>query len=85
MKTPKFTAALEVLEFRTDKVLSRRVIGTNYDTHDAASAAAWVERQPGETVCIGVPAEYWNDEDEDMSAREMAEIEVDWLDITGDL
>lgn len=73
----RFTASLEVIEMYTDKVLSTRIIGS-YDTQDEALAAARAARQRGETVVIGVPNEVFNEE-EDMSPREMAEVEVDWL------
>lgn len=70
-----------ILDRRTDDVISERLIGW-FDTEDKASFAAHKERKDGETVCIyGAPIQ----EEEDMTAREMAEREIDWMDHLGEL
>lgn len=72
----KIKATCAILEMHTDAVISERFIG-EYDTEDEAVFAAHKERKDGETVCIyGAPVQ----EEECMSAREMSEIEADWID-----
>lgn len=70
----KIKATCAILDRKTDEVISERVIG-EYDNVDAASFAAHMERKDGETVCIyNAPIQ----DEEDMSALEMAEHEADW-------
>jgi hypothetical protein len=70
----KITATCAILDRKTDAVISERLIG-EFDTVDAASFAAHKERKEAETVCVyNAPVQ----EEEDMSAMEMAEREADW-------
>lgn len=70
----KITATCAILDMHTDNVISERVIG-EFDTVDQASVTAHNERQEGETVCIyNAPP----DVEYDMSALEMAEMEIMW-------
>jgi hypothetical protein len=70
----KITATCAILDINTDKVISERVIG-EFDTVDSASFAANKERKEGESVCLyNAPMQ----EPEDMSALEMAELEMEW-------
>lgn len=72
MKPIKATCA--ILDRATDFVISERPIGY-YDTEDQASDEAFKQRKDGETVCLyDCPVQ----EEEDMSAREMAELAIDW-------
>lgn len=72
--TNKIKATCAILDRQTDEVISERIIG-EYDTVDAASFAAHKERKDDETVCVyGAPII----EEEDMSAKEMAEIAAAW-------
>jgi hypothetical protein len=62
-----------------DNVLSERLIGY-FDSVDEASFAAFKERQDNECVCIyNAPA----DEEYELSALEIAELEVVWNEIAG--
>lgn len=72
-------ATCQVLAYPSEFVVSERLIGY-YDTVDEAIFAAHAERMEGECVAIyGTPA----DEEEDMSALDMAENEIMWNELTG--
>lgn len=74
----KIKSTCAILDRKTDKVISERIIG-EFDTVDQASFAAFAERKDDETVCIYyAPVE----EEYEMSALEMAEHEAMWNDIT---
>jgi hypothetical protein len=75
--TNKVMATLEVLEMGTDKVLSERLVGL-YDTEGEAQQAAYKAQQDGETCCIHMPGAHNAQEEEDLSTREMAEMEAEW-------
>jgi hypothetical protein len=70
----KIIAACSILDIKTDKVISERIIG-EFDTVDQASHAAIRERKENEAVCLyNCPAE----PESEMSALEMAEMEADF-------
>lgn len=70
----KIKATCQIIDIKTDAVTSERVIG-EFDTQDAASFAAHRERKENEVVALyGLP----QDEEEEMSALEMAEIATEW-------
>lgn len=74
----KIKATCQVLAYPSEFVVSERIIG-HYDTVDEASFAAHAERMEGECVAIyGAPV----DEEEDMSALDMAENEIMWNETT---
>jgi hypothetical protein len=75
----KIKATCAILDRKTDKVITERVIG-EFDTEDQASFAAHKERKDNETVCLYNCA---IGEEEELSAHEMAEMEYDWNEIAG--
>lgn len=70
----KIKATCAIFNPLTDTIISERFIG-EYDTVDEASFDARKYRKDNECVCLyNVPVE----DEEDMSALEMSEIEVAW-------
>lgn len=73
----KITATLQIIDYKTDKVISERIVG-KYDDEDTASFSAHKQRKEGESVALYGCAPI---EPEDMSALEIAELEAEWNDI----
>lgn len=70
----KIKATCAVLDMKTDKVVSERIIG-EFDTVDAASFAGHRARLDGEIVVLYNCPQV---EEEDLTPAEIAEIETAW-------
>lgn len=77
----QITATCAICQPGTDIIISERIIGKFNDV-DTASFAAFKERKENESVIIyNAPAQ----EEEELTALEMAEREIDWMDHLGEL
>jgi len=76
-------ATCAILEPVTDKILSERFIGW-YENEDIATSEAFKQKLEGEDVVIYTDKPI-TEEEEDLSPREMAEREIDWMDHLGEL